>query len=183
MPVRVSMTDLIARVRTMIADPAGASQIFDDQTIQDYLDRHRTLVRYVQLRAAETILAGGTVEYRDYYAGYGNWEADEKLYDGTCNELTPATADRLTGHWAFTTNQQPPVLIVGNYYDVYGAAADLLEAWAAKEKLSFDFDTDGQTFKRSQKVAALLNLAREYRRQQSPVAVGMVRTDANVYRA
>lgn len=100
----------IARVRLLIADPAGASQVFDDQTIQDILDTH---------------------------------EYDE----GT--------------------------------YDLYAAAADLLEAWAAREKLNFDFDTDGQSFKRSQKAAALLALAREYRRQQRPASVAMVRTDAN----
>ncbi len=63
-------------------------------------------------------------------------------------------------------------------YDVYGAAADLLEMWAAKEKLSFDFEADGQTFRRSQKSQSLLELAREYRRQQRPQQVGMVRSDA-----
>ena len=62
--------------------------------------------------------------------------------------------------------------------DVYAAAADLLEAWAAKEKLAFDFDADGQSFKRSQKAQALLGLAREYRKKQLPQQVGMVRSDA-----
>ena len=63
-------------------------------------------------------------------------------------------------------------------YDAYAAAADLLEAWAAKEKLAFDFDADGQSFKRSQKMRALLELAREYRRQQRPLAGVLVRSDA-----
>ena len=63
-------------------------------------------------------------------------------------------------------------------YDAYAAAADLLEAWAAKEKLAFDFDADGQSFKRSQKAQALLELAREYRRQQRPLAGVLVRSDA-----
>ncbi len=62
--------------------------------------------------------------------------------------------------------------------DVYAAAADLLEAWAAKEKLAFDFDADGQSFKRSQKMRALLELAREYRRQQRPQQGVLVRSDA-----
>lgn len=178
MAVRASMADLITRVRTLIADPAGASQVFDDQTIQDYLDRHQTVVRYATLRPEATYVSG-TVLYQDYYAGVGSWEADERLYDGAYNELTPTTVDRLTGHWMFATSQLPLVYIVGKHYDVYAAAADLLEVWAAKEKLSFDFDTDGQSFKRSQKAAALLALAREYRRQQRPASVAMVRTDAN----
>lgn len=65
-----------------------------------------------------------------------------------------------------------------NEYDAYAAAADLLEAWAAKEKLAFDFDADGQSFKRSQKMRALLELAREYRRQQRPQQGVLVRSDA-----
>ncbi len=179
MAVRTSMADLIARVRLLISDPAGTSQVFSDQEIQDTLDRHRSDVRYRELASAKTIAPGGAVSYLDYYADVGNWEADEKLYDGAYNQLTPATADRLSGHWTFASNQMPPVLIVGKYYDVYAAAADLVEAWAAKEKLSFDFDADGQAFKRSQKVQMLLAMAREYRRQQRPVSVGMVRSDAN----
>lgn len=181
MAVRATMAELISRMRTLIGDPAGASQVFDDQTIQDYLDRRQTVVRYAPLRAEGSPRSDGIVDYLDYYADLGDWEADETLCDASYVQLVPASADRITGHWAFDTSQLPPVLIVGKTYDVYGAAADLLEAWAAKEKLGFDFDTDGQSFKRSQKAAALLALAREYRRQQRPVSVGMVRTDANAY--
>jgi hypothetical protein len=172
------MADLIGRLRTLVGDPAGASQTFDDQTLQDYLDRHQTVARYARLRPKASYGAGGVVEYLDYYADVGDWEADETLVDGSYAELSPAAADRLTGHWAFETSQGPPVCIVGKFYDVYGAAADVLEAWAAREKLSFDFDADGQAFKRSQKVAMLLQMAREYRRQQRPAFVLQVRTDA-----
>ena len=179
MAVRATMAELISRLRTLIGDPAGASQAFDDQTLQDYLDRRQTVARYALLRAEGSPRPDGTVDYLDYYADVGDWEADEKLYDGAYGLLTPASVDRLTGHWAFSTSQPPPVLIVGKFYDVYAAAADVLEAWAAREKLSFDFDADGQSFKRSQKAAALLALAREYRRQQRPARVAMVRSDAD----
>jgi len=163
----------------LIADSAGADQVFDDQAIQNYLDRRQTVVRYAELRPEATYLLPPNASYLDYYADVGDWEADEKLYDASYSLLVPATADRLSGH--FASSQVPPVLIVGKYYDVYGAAADLLEAWAAMEKLSFDFNSDGQSFQRSQKVQMLLGMAREYRRQQRPVSVRMVRTDANVY--
>lgn len=177
MAVRASMAELIARVRTLIGDPAGASQTFDDQTLQDYLDRHQTVARYARLRPEASYGAGGVSQYLDYYADVGDWEADEQLYDGAYNPLTPTTSDRLTGHWTFASSQLPPVLIVGKFYDVYAAAADLLEAWAAREKLSFDFSADGQSLQRSQKARAILELAREYRRQQRPTSVGMVRND------
>jgi hypothetical protein len=105
------MAGEISRVRLLIADPAGASQVFDDQTIQDILDAH---------------------------------EYDE----GT--------------------------------YDAYAAAADLLEMWAAREKLSFDVDADGARFKRSQKAAMLLELAQTYRRQQRTTIIQQVRDDVIV---
>lgn len=106
------MADLIARVRLLIHDPAGASAVFTDQQIE------------------------GALEARQ------------------CGE---------------------------DDYDVYAAAADLLEMWVAREKLSFDVDADGQTMQRSQKVKALLELATQYRRQQRPTIATMVRDDVNVW--
>ncbi len=172
------MADLIARVRLIIHDSAGADRTFTDQEIQDTLDRHRSDVRYLELTGAETMGPGGVVSHLDYYADRGDWEADEKLYNSTYAELAPDASDRLTGHWTFAASQVPPVYIVGKSYDLYGAAADLLEAWAAREALGFDVEADGQTFRRSQKREALLSLAREYRRQQRPLRVWMVRSDA-----
>ncbi len=175
MAVRLSMADLIARVRLLIHDVAGASQVFGDQEIQDVLDTHHTDVRYLELEAAATLSPAST-QYLDYYAG-GCWEADETLVDGSYNTLTPDTADQLIGHWTFAASQNPPVYIIGKTYDVYAAAADLLEAWAAREKLSFDVDADGARFSRSQKAEMLLQLAAQYRRQQQPVMAAMVRND------
>src|SRR5690348_15227616 len=162
MAVRATMADLITRVRLLINDPAGASQIFADQDIQDTCDRYQTVVRYAVLQRAPTLGPGGIVDksaYRDYYAMVGYWESDETLYDAAYNTLAPDTSDRITGHWTFAAGQLPIVRIVGKVYDLYGAAADLLEAWAAKVALDFDFTTDAQTFRQSQKQAALLKLA------------------------
>ena len=39
MAVRASMADLLTRLRRLIGDPAGASQVWDDQSLQDYLDK------------------------------------------------------------------------------------------------------------------------------------------------
>lgn len=176
MAVRLSMADLIARARLLIYDEAGVDQVFEDQEVQDALDAHRTDVRYLELDAVATLSSSGT-EYLDYYAHRGHWEADEILVDGSFNTLAPDTADQLVGHWTFAANQDPPVYIVGKSYDLYAAAADLLEAWAAREKLAFDMDADGARFDRSQKMKALLELAAQYRRQQRPIIVQQVRND------
>jgi len=103
------MVEFIARVRLLIGDPDGASNVFSGKEIEDALAARQ------------------------------------------CGE---------------------------DEYDAYAAAADLLEMWAAKEKLSFDFEVDGQSYKRSQKAQALLELAREYRRQQRPQQGVLVRSDA-----
>jgi hypothetical protein len=174
------MAELISRVRGLVGDPAGADQVFLDDEVQAALDRYQTVVRYARLRPEPTPLPSpaGVLEYRDYYAAVGDWEADEQLYDAAWQPLTPVSADRLTGHWTFASpGQPPPVYIVGKFYDVFGAAADLLEQWAAKAKLEYDFATDGQSFSRSQKARALLALAQEYRRRQQPAVAVQARAD------
>jgi hypothetical protein len=102
------MAGEISRVRLLIHDPAGDSQVFGDDDIQTALEAH------------------------------------------------PCGAEE---------------------YDVYAAAADLLEMWASREKLSFDVTADGQTMHRSQKAATLLALAATYRRQQRPQVAMQVRSD------
>lgn len=175
---RATMAELISRVRSLIGDPAGANQALSDDEVQAALDRYQTVVRYAPLVPEPTPLPGGTVEYRDYYAGTGDWEAGEVLVNAASQSLAPATSDRLTGHWTFASpGVAPPVFITGAFYDVFGAAADLLEAWAAKVKLEFDFTADGQSFSRSQKAKTLLEMAASYRRRQRPAVAVQVRAD------
>lgn len=172
------MAELISRERLLIGDPVGANQAFADSEVQAALDRHQTVVRYALLHPEPSYAVGGAVEHRDYYAGVGDWESDEQLFNAAWQQLAPASRDRLVGHWTFASpGQPPPVRILGKVYDVFGAAADLLEAWAARVKLEFDFDTDGQQFARSQKAKALLQLAAEYRRKQRPSMATLVRSD------
>ncbi len=175
MAARPSLASLISRVRTLIDDNA-TTKTFTDDEVQTALDGWRTDVRYLVLTPAETRTASG-VEYRDYYAPVGDWESDVALYDGAYAVLTPKTSDYQTGHWTFEDSTGPPVYLVGKTFDVYAAAADLLESWAAKTKLAFDFEADGASYSRSQQVAALLGLAADYRRRQRPAMALQVRGD------
>lgn len=176
MAARASLAALIARVRSLIADPAGASPVFTDDEVQAALDNWRTDVRYLVLRPAETRTSGAD-EYLDYYASVGDWESDVKLYDRDYAVLTPDTSDLQIGHWTFAASTDPPVYLIGKTFDVYAAAADLLEAWAAKEKLGFDFTADGLSYSMSQKATTLLELAQKYRRQHRPMTAVQVRGD------
>jgi hypothetical protein len=49
--------------------------------------------------------------------------------------------------------------------------------WAAREKLNFDFSADGAQYRRSQKVANLLDLAAQFRRRQQVQVIRQVRDD------
>lgn len=176
--VRSGMTELIRRLRLKISDPAGAAQVWAAEELQDFLDQTRVEVRYAPLRAeGDYAPGGGIITYFDYYADVEDWESTVKLFDAAFNEITsdlvPADPESNEpggnradlGKWTFQASHYPPVFIRGYYYDLYGAAADVLEAWAAQEKLSFNFATDGQSFQRSQKVDMLLQLAATNRRR------------------
>jgi hypothetical protein len=172
---RPSMADLITRLRRLIYDPPGPAQTWTDDELQDFLDARRWEVRHARLRP-ESTWESGTVTYTDYYADVGDWESDALLEDAGGNNLLPASSNFLVGYWTFP-NQPPPVFITGKTYDLAAAAADVLEAWAARVSLEFDFSADGASFRRSQKREALLALANQYRMRMRPQVSIMVRED------
>jgi hypothetical protein len=147
---RSTMVDLILRVRKLIGD-TGGSPVFVDDDVQEALDKQRQVVRYGQLDFDSNQVAVSGF-YLDYFAGMGDWEQGAQLYALGAVLLTPATADLLTGHWTFSTTTYPPVYVVGQTYDVYRAAADLLDEWAARLKLEYSFSADGQTFNRGDRL-------------------------------
>jgi hypothetical protein len=179
------MSDLITRVRLLIGDPnpapTGQTMQFQDQDVQDVLDAGRVNVRNALLRPTVTLTTSGVLNYEDYYADEGNWEADVTLQDGHFTILTDFTAaDYLTGHWNWnlpSPGKIPPIFITGKYYDIYRAAADLLERWAATWLRSYDFSADGQSFHRSQAAKAMMDQAKAYKRQSLVHVIPLVRSD------
>lgn len=174
------MTALITRVRSLIADPSGAGEVFSDDTIQEALDITRLNVRYAQLRPAPSITGAGVITYTDYWADIGDWEADVTLWNGAFTEVTPATADLVTGHWTFDVaapGQVPPLFILGKSYDAYAASADLLDRWSAMLAGDYDFSGAGQSFRRSQAFQAKSDLAARYRRLARVHSIPMIRND------
>lgn len=186
MPVRSTMSDLIARTRLLIADPAGASALFTDQQIQDKLDEVRTDVWQALLTPRITFTNPGGMQYNDYYyipggnpraKPVGFFEQGETLIWGDFTTLTPATSDELVGHWTFN-NQLPPVMIRGRHFDVYRAAADLLDyKIASLAATTYDFTSDGQSFRRSQILTTLTAMRDDYRRKQRAVTHQTARED------
>lgn len=169
----------------MIGDPAGASQQFQDQDVQDVLDTTRLVVRYAMLRAEPTLSQGGIIAWNDFYGETVDWEdaPATQLYGPAFQLLNPATADTLTGHWQFTLpspGQPIPVFVTGVCYDRYAAAADLCERWAATLARNYDFSTGAQKFSRSQAPAGMLQMAAKYRSLAKARIVALVRDDTAV---
>lgn len=174
---RQSMTALITRVRGLIDDPAGQGAAFTDDEIQAALDDRRQEARYVKLLERESIAPGGTTTYLTFDAPVSAWEGGVTLTDSAYNTLTPATSDLPNGRWTFAAEPSMPVLLVGFTHDVYGAAADLLKAWAAKDADAFDVTADGVDLKRSQKAAMRQARADAYLAKARARSSQLVRTD------
>ena len=173
---RSSMAALIARVRDLINDPAGSSQVWSDDQIQDVLDEGREDLVNVSLIPKPTF-SGSTIQYLNYYYPYGGFEDDYILKQYLTVLETPSSVEPIAGHFTFASNVFPPVYITAKVHDVYRASADLLERWSAKWVLSYDVLVGGQQFKRSQATDALLKLAKQYRMKQRPKSISMVRSD------
>jgi hypothetical protein len=176
MAVRASLATIITRVRVLINDPAGASQQFTDQDIQNVLDDTRTDVSNVALTPFWTY-TGGTVQYLDYYHDLGSWDDSVVLKQFLSVVVTPSASEPIVGHWSFAVSTRPPVYLTGTTYDIYCAAADLLDRLTAKFMLNYDFSSDGQSFKSSQAVTMIQNLAKSYRSNQRPKSMGTTRGD------
>jgi len=172
---RASMAALIIRIRLMINDPAGGSQIWTDDQIQDVSDESRLDV--VNMPLKPTITYDPTIQYLNYFSDIGGWETDYVILQNYGTTVVPSSAEPIAGKFTFSTNTYPTLTISGKQHDVYHAAADLLERWAAKKALDFDVVVGGQTFRQAQVADALQKLARAYRAQQRPATITMRRSD------
>lgn len=207
MPVRAPLIDLIPRLRILIADPTAASftdqamQDALDRTRQGahhwplraeptmsaggtwvYLDYYATwpVARAGQLPGWLLALRPGGIVVPPSGPPpppVGDWDTSAVLQDAAGTVLTPATSDLVSGYWTFSTDPGGLVYLTGATYDLYAAAADLLDAWAAQTKLAYDYSQNGQQFVRSQQTKAILTLAATYRRKRRPRHTRWERSD------
>ena len=184
---RSTMATLISTLRELVNDPAGAAQVFADDTLQRHLDAHRWDVYDEALTAIPTPIGGGSVAYYEYRSRHRDFETTQggtavfvvrDSVGATRGTATWAEVDYQLGRVTFATDQAGTALyLTGRTFDLYGAAADTLMDWAAKTALQFDFSSDSQSFSRSQKQAQLMQAAERYRRQARPLRVSITRPD------
>lgn len=187
MAVRLSMATLIDKVNALCNNALNENLRFANQDVQDCLDRHRREYRETQLEALATTGYGGTVTCKTFQAECGMIEggtaylggsAGYLLQDGNFGTVTPSSSDLLTGRFLFATEPTRPVMLTGWYYDIYGAAAELLLQYKATISEDFDFKSgEGLTYSRSQKMEMVEKHRQTLLRQAWAPSATMVRTD------
>jgi len=172
---RAGMASLIQRVRSLAyAGTAeytlGTANYWDDDQIEQVLDRHRVDIFRERLERQPTYDGSGTVVYRVHYSAYGNLEAGTALVIEDSSGVDRGTAtysvDYQTGRIEFSADVAGTTLyMTARSFDPFGAAAEVLEGWATSLSRQFDFSTDGQSFSVSQKAEGLREQAREIRKR------------------
>lgn len=163
MAVRTSMSYIITFVRDLIDDPAGGTQKWTDQQIQDRLDLNRLDLYIQDLHEVDTLTSAGRIEWHDFFSKLPFWETDYVIQelDGTAS--TPNTAEPLIGKFHYTAHQSHPIVITGKVYNVYGVAATLMTMWISEIRAQVQMWTaDGTTVQRIGQISAMQNLADRY---------------------
>lgn len=180
--MRPALTPVITRLRLLIGDPAATTQTWTDDDLEQTLDQHRNDWWYCRLTGLPTPTAG-TTAYHTFVADDidGMWDSGHTIYKSDLITTVPAdTVNLVVGEWTFAADQaaNAPLYISGSTYDLYASAVDVLDTWKAQLKLeTFDFTTEDESFKRSQKLEAIDGLIGDYRRQAAPTVGRMRRYD------
>ncbi len=201
MAARDGMTNLIQRVRDLaaagVADyTVGISIYWDDDQVQNALDRNRADIVDEPLSPIATVNTSGIAEYLHYESKYQALEETDggtavfylRNAGGSLVGTADYTPDYNTGRFTFAASTGGSTLYLnGRTYDVYAAAADIWRQKAAHVADRFDFSADGASFKASQLVAQYERMAQQCERRASfgaasgVRAVTMYRDDVTVW--
>jgi hypothetical protein len=178
---RTTMQDLERKLRRYIGDPASLKQTWTSQELQDTMDRYRTEVRYGLLRPTPDLGPGGPMSYLVYQAPVGDWEANAQILNSSYNVLTPAQSDYNVGRWTLATNTPPPVFVKGFYYDLNGAAVELLQDKLALLVGNYDVSGQGTSLRRSQVFDHVQALIQQCYSRMKPGRALLTRNDIQVW--
>lgn len=165
MAARASMTEIIAFVRELIQDPAGADQKFTDDQIQMRLDMTRLDKYQACLHSADTLTPLGSIEWHDFFAKApsGYWESDYIIQKVNGELAPPDTAELAIGKFHYIDHQPTPLVITGRVYNVYGVAVKLLTTWKLDLRSQISsWTADGTTVQKANQLATMADLIASY---------------------
>ncbi len=159
---------MIDALRLIVGDPAGVDETFSYDELGAFLSRHRVEVFSEPL--GQVIEATGA----RVFSSPLRWWADVELRSSTGSVVLPDVSYLEEGRWTFAIPRGYPLYITGASLDMYAAAADLLEAWAAKVKLQYNFSTGDLRLDRGARYTNLLDLAGRMRKKANVRSAQMV---------
>lgn len=181
-PVRVfSLAPAGAAVREVRAllDDADAAY-FSDLDVADALARHAHVLIDEPIAPAAAQTRGGTVQWRVYDAGYAWLDEGVALHTSDGSTVSGWSLDAGPGRVTFAASTGGSVyLLSGTAHEPALAAADLADRLAARYAREFDFESDGASFKRSQRAQSWAALAQRLRASaMRPSSAAIVRRDS-----
>ena len=190
MTARTGMSTLISTMREWCnlgtSDyTLGTSTHWTDDQIQTALDRHRTQVLEEELEQI-TNNNNGTIEYKEYRSGFGNYEETTggtsifiiESVGGTDVGTANYTMDYALGILTFETTQAGSSrFLTGRSYDLYGAAADIWQRKGGAYAIAVDFKTDNMSVKRSDIAKHCRDMFNYYSMMGNPRQVEVTRDD------
>lgn len=165
---RAECADLIEKIRSLVGEAKNdVCDAISDADVQSELDETRERVRYAEMEAEWDFLPGGQIVYKRF-EGEKWMDANTQVLSQNYTPLVMGESDAwdpLHGVWLFANTQSAVLLLVGNRYDVYEAASNLLRKIQADNKYSVDTaDANLKTFD-SQALTTMARLEAAYRRQ------------------
>ena len=185
MTTRAGMGNIISRLRRMVND--GSASAWNDNELQEILDRHRVDIWEQQLAGIE-MTQNGTALFTTYLAGWkdleeaGSGTAAWRLFaaNGTALGTADWTADYINGIVTFNVDQAGSARYLDcRSYDLAGAAAQTWREAAGAKASYYTFNVDGQNLSRSDWFKHCMQMADYYDTKTRPVRVSMVRDDLN----
>ena len=159
---RTGMTTLISNLRDMgIAGTAdytlGTTSYWTDNQLQTILDKNKLNVLHEELVGVATYTTGGSLQYRDFYSAFGNYEETSAgtsvfvVENGTGNAIATSlwTMNYAEGKLTFGADQAGSArYITGQSYDMNRAAADIWRMKSGHHASSVNFKTDNMSVDR-----------------------------------
>jgi len=187
---RTGMSELIETVRGYTDAGTGDYTIgtttyWSDNEIQRVLDANRTDIYRDELTMTQTYNSG-TVEYKNYYSNFGNYEQSTggttifwlENAAGTILGTSLYSVDYIRGEVVFAADTTgSAVYAYGRSYDLNGAAAKIWRFKASNASKMYDFSTDNHSLHRSQMMKQYLEMAKYYESQAAPTVIDLYRED------
>lgn len=144
----------------LLPDAIPTGGVFSRNDIEAFMNEYRWEAERYPL---SYVISSNGAGASQVYTLVTDWATDVVLTRGSGTVVTPDTLDPENGRWRFNTPTQYPLYISGRSFDTHGAAAILLEGWAAKVKLEHDLSIGDLKLTRKQKYESLMDLAKAQR--------------------